>query len=188
VRRPGIVLAVPLLAAGAVAWAAFPISGAGAGARLALAAAAVCAAASVARTATVVASDRAGAGRRRAGSYSPATTQTLRRLGAVIESGPWAQGMMIAVLALEALHRSRPLHTALLGIVLLCYLLALHLAESAARLTVLRPHLPLLVAGVCLAGLSAAAAMLPAAHAGATWLSVVAAVAAVVVAALALPV
>ncbi len=75
----------------------------------------------------------------------------------------------------------------MLGVVLLGFLLAVHLAETAASPSAFRPHLPLLVAGLGLAALSAGAAMLPALGSGAGWLAVVAAIAAVIVAALALP-
>jgi hypothetical protein len=94
--------------------------------------------------------------------------------------------MTIAVLVLEALHPARPWHTVVLGVAVLGFLLALHLAESAAGPAVLRPQLPLIAAGLGLAAVSAGAALLPAAGSG--WLTVVAAAAAVLVAALALPV
>jgi hypothetical protein len=190
-------LAMALLAAGAVTWAALPMTGAKPGARLALIVATGCAVASVACLAVSLATKRPGTrllsasgtdGLRSPHGYHSPAAQVGLRLWLVISSGPWAQGMTIAVLALEALHQSRPWHTVVLGVVLLGYLLALHLAESAARPGVLRPQLPLIVGGVCLAGLSAGAAMFPATSSGAGWLSVLAAIAAVIVAALALPV
>jgi len=187
-RQPGPVLAVALLAAGAVAWAAVPMSGARAGARLALVAAAWCAVASVARTATVIASERPGAARRRAGRYLSPDPGARLELRSVLTAAPWAQGLTVAVVVLEALHRPRPWHTVLLGVVMLGYLLALHLAESAAGPAALRPQLPLIIAGLGLAGLAGGAALLPATSAGAGWLSVTAALAAVIVAGLALPV
>ena len=42
------------------------------------------------------------------------------------------EGALIAILWLEVLHPSRPWHTAVLGATLIAYLLATHLAESAA--------------------------------------------------------
>ena len=100
---------------------------------------------------------------------------------------PWAEGLVIAVLVLEALHRPRPWHTALLGVALVAYLLAVHLAESAARPAVLRPQAPLLAAGLGLLVLAAAAAMLPAeTGTAAELMAVLAAVAAVAVGGLAL--
>ncbi len=197
------VLAVALLAAGAVSWAAFPMSGAGAGARLVLIAATCCAAASLVSLAATAAAKRPGTRLHLAdgpdgadgadGLGSPfgglsSSAKMLLRLWLVFSAVPWAQAMTIAVLVLEALHPSRPWHTVLLGVVLLGFLLALHLAESEARPVVLRPQLPLIIGGVCLAGLSAGAAMLPASGSGTGWLSVLAAIAALLVAALALPV
>ena len=44
---------------------------------------------------------------------------------------PWAEGVVLGALVLEALHPARPWHTALLGVALIAYLLATHLAESA---------------------------------------------------------
>jgi len=98
---------------------------------------------------------------------------------------PWAEIMTVAVLALEALHPSRPWHTVALGAIVLAFLLVLHLAESGARLTVLRPLLPLIAAGLALAVLSVVAATLPASGG---LVAVIAAAAAVAVAVLALPV
>ena len=43
---------------------------------------------------------------------------------------PWAEGVTLGALALEAFHPARPWHTAVLGVALLAYLLATHLAES----------------------------------------------------------
>jgi hypothetical protein len=93
------------------------------------------------------------------------------------------------VLVLEGLHRSRPWHTGLLGAALLAYLLAVHLAESRARLAVLRPQAPLIAAGLGLLALAAGAAALPAeTGSAASLMAVLAALAAVVVAGLVVPV
>ena len=54
--------------------------------------------------------------------------ETLRKV-------PWEEGALIAILWLEVLHPSRPWHTAVLGAALIAYLLATHLAESAASLS-----------------------------------------------------
>jgi hypothetical protein len=186
-RQRGPLLAVALLVAGLVTWAAFPVSGGGAGTRPVLIIATCCAAGSLLRTAERIRAQRPAA-RRRAPGYLMPTAERWLAVWSVITAAPWAQGLTVAVLALEALHRPRAWHTAVLGAVLLGFLLALHLAESAARPSALRPQLPLVLAGLCLAGLAAAAAALPTARAGSGWLSVVAAIAALVVAALALPV
>lgn len=103
---------------------------------------------------------------------------------------PWPQLLIIAAVGLEALHSRRPWHTALLAVLLIGYLIALHLTESGSRLAVFRPQLPLLVAGLALTALSVGAAALPTdpAGSGSGWLAVLAAIAAVVAAALALPI
>src|SRR6202034_1074275 len=62
----------------------------------------------------------------------------------LISEVPAAECAALAALIVEATHHSRPWHTGLLGAALLCYLLATHLAESRARLRVLRPQLPAL--------------------------------------------
>jgi len=107
----------------------------------------------------------------------------------VIDEVPSAEAAAVAVLILEATHSSRAWHTAVLGAALLCYLLATHLAESGAAVRALRPQLPVLAAGLGLLILGAAAALVPAAAPGlgSGLLRVLAAVAAITVAALALP-
>lgn len=103
---------------------------------------------------------------------------------------PWAELMTIFVVVLEALHPARPWHTGLLGLALLGYLLAVHLAETRARPAVLRPQLGLLAAGVGLMALAVGAAALPALPAGptASVIKVVAVAAAVVAGGLTFPI
>jgi hypothetical protein len=79
---------------------------------------------------------------------------------------PWAELMTIAVLVLEALHPARPWHTALLGVALLGYLIAVHLTETGQRPGSLRPQLPVIAAGLALLALAVGAAALPAATSG----------------------
>jgi hypothetical protein len=175
--------AVAMLGASAIAWAALPMSGAypGSGPVLTVAiASAVLAAWRLA--ASMLAAAYPGLVQRDAG-YPGAGLAVWAWSG--LRALPWAEGMTIAVLALEALHRSRPWHTVVLGVVLLAFLLALHLAESDARPPVLRPQLPLIAAGLALTALSAVAAAL---SAGGGLLAVIAAAAALAVSALALPV
>lgn len=176
-------LAVAALVAGTIAWAALPTGGAAPGLRPVLAAAVVCALVTVTR---LVAAPPDAPPRRPAGYQGPLSGLADRIWGSVLVL-LWPQGLTVAVLVLEALHPSRPWHTAVLGVVLVGFLLALHLAETAARASVFRPHLPYLAAGLGLTVLSAGAAMLPGLGAGAGWLAVLAAVAAVIAAALALP-
>src|ERR1022692_2368679 len=123
-------------------------------------------------------------------AFVPPIVRLWRRAENIGRITPWPEGMIVAVLALEALHHSRPWHTAVLGVVLLAWLLATHLAETAARPAALRPHRPLIIAGLGLTALSVGAAALPSSGLGAVaiWLAALAAVAAIIVAALALPV
>jgi hypothetical protein len=182
--RPGAARtagAAGLLAAACLAWSAAPLAGARGPAVAILAAAAACAALSVIRLALGVAP--AGPG---------SLLRPGERLGAavadLIRIAPSAEGTVVGVLVLEALHRSRPWHTALLGAALLAYLLAVHLAESRARLALLRPQAPLIAAGLGLLALAAGAAALPAETGStASLMAVLAALAAAVVGGLVLP-
>jgi hypothetical protein len=111
-----------------------------------------------------------------------------RSLADLARGLPWAEGMVVAVLVLEALHRSPPWHTGLLGAALLAYLFATHLAETGARPAVLRPQAPLIAAGLGLLALAVGAAMLPTGTGSAgDLIAVLAALAAIVVGGLALP-
>lgn len=106
---------------------------------------------------------------------------------AVAHAWPWAEVALVSALVLEALHPSRPWHTALLGTALLCYVFGTHLAESGARPAALRPQLLVLLAGLGLLVLAAAAGTMPAGSAGPAWLRVVAAIGVVVAGVLLLP-
>ena len=136
------VLAVAVLAAAAVSWAALPTGDARAGAKPALIAAAACAALSVTQLAEARLASRPGTPRRDAGVYQAALPGFLRRVRDGIRVGPWPQGLTVAVLGLEALHPARPWHTVVLGVAVLAFLLALHLAENADGPAILRPQLP----------------------------------------------
>jgi len=151
--------------------------GAHPGARPVLAVAVACAGLAILRLGAAMLASRSGAAFRE--------TRLAARTRSALSALPWAQIMTVAVLALEALHPSRPWHTVSLGVVLLAFLLVLHLAESGARPAVLRPVLPLIAAGLALAALSAVAAALTASGG---LVAVIAASAAVAVAVLALPV
>jgi hypothetical protein len=122
--------------------------------------------------------------------YLPMSSRVwLRGLSALV-TVPWPQLLIILAVGLEALHSGRPWHTAVLGVLLIGYLITLHLTESSSRLAVFRPQVPLLVAGLALTALSIGTAALPtdSAGSGSGWLAVLAAIAAVVAAALALPI
>jgi hypothetical protein len=102
---------------------------------------------------------------------------------------PWEEGAVIAIVWLEVQHSAPPWHTALLGAVLIAYLLAVHLAESGAPAGVLRPQVRVLAIGAGLLAIGAAAGMLPATGPGAAsaLLRLVAAIALIAAAGLVLP-
>jgi len=176
-----IIGAAGLLAAACVVWSALPLRH-GTLAAVLLAVAIACALLSLARLALGPTSGEAAA-------YLNAAQRSALSLADLARQWPWAEGMVVAVLVLEALHPSRPLHTGLLGAALLAYLFASHLAESRARPAVLRPQAPLIAAGLGLLALAVGAAALPSGTgSGAEVLALVAAVAAIAVAGLAIPV
>ena len=180
VRGYGSAAAAGLLAAGCVAWSAVPLSGAPRAAGVLVVIAALCAAASVASLLIGPASDDAM-------NFDP-VTRAAQTAAELLRAVPWAQGVVILALVLEALHRSRPWHTGLLGLALLAFLFAAHLAESRARAAVLWPQAPLIAAGLGLLVLAVGAAALPAQTGrAADVIAVLAALAAVVVAGLAVP-
>src|SRR5579859_6821941 len=158
-RTARSLLAVGLLMAGLVTWAALPMAGAHVGAKPALIAAIGTAALGLIRLA--VTSFRAGrstsgeAVARTAGATFLSEPQVLwRQVITALVTAPWPQLLIVAVLGLEALHPRRPWHTAVLGLLLLGYLVALYLAESGARLAVFGPQAPVIAAGIGLARLS----------------------------------
>jgi hypothetical protein len=164
-------------------WAAYPVSGGGSGTRLVLVIAIATGALSVAELAVASAlipqpDDFGAAGR------------VAHQVIGLVSMLPWAELMTVAALVLEALHKSRPWHTAVLAVALTGYLLAVHLAETDAPVGALRAQLPLLCAGAGLAALSVGAAALPGLPVGpvATIIRIGAVLLATVVAALAVPV
>ena len=174
--------AAGLLAAGCVAWAAVPVPGPGVAGDLLLAVAAAGAVLGTARLALGPESDESR-------TFLDPVARSARAGADLIRAVPWAEVLVVAVLVLEALHRSRPWHTGLLGAALLAYLLAVHLAESRARLGVLRPQIPLLAAGLGLLVLAVGAAALPAeTGSDASLIIVLAALAAVALGGLVVPV
>ena len=148
------IAAASALATGVILWAAFPLSTGRAGTRPALAVAIVAGVMSIAQLAAAAISDRDSDG-------FGALDQAVQWLTGLVKILPWAELLIVAVLALEALHTSRPWHTAVLGVALTGYLLAVHLTETRAGAGVLRTQLPLLCAGIALTALSVGAAALP---------------------------
>lgn len=182
-QRPGAAAwracSAGLLAAACVAWSAVPLAGTGRIGTALVVAAAVCAALSTLRL--LVGPPAAHP------DYLNPAARAGRAVADLARAASWAEGVVVAVLVLEALHPTRAWHTGMLGAALLAYLLAVHLGESRARLAVLRPQVPLLVAALGLLILAVGAAMLPAATGSAADLiAALAAIAAVAVGALAL--
>jgi hypothetical protein len=181
-RRVTIAVAA-VLAAGCVTWAAAPVHRGGGGTEVVLIAAITTAALSIIRLAI------AGLPRLAVPFLASPVRQAADSAAEAVGAVPWAEGMLVAVLGLEALHPARPWHTGLLGLALLGYLFATHLAETKARPGVLRGQLPLVAAGLGLLALAVGAAALPGHPSGAAALlaTAVTVVATVIVVALVLP-
>jgi hypothetical protein len=180
--------AAGLLGAACVAWAAVPAGPAGRAAPFLIVLAACCVAGGLAQLATVALVPPGPA----------AYPGPLARVGLWglywLHRLPWAEGVVLGALVLEALHPARPWHTAMLGVALIAYLLATHLAESGGgpgeTAAMLRGQAPVLAAGAGLLVLAAGSAVLPSAGTGMAggWLRAAASVAAVLAFALCLPV
>ena len=175
--------AAALLAAGEVWWAAAPVSGAGAGTRIALIIAIITGTASLGHIAVAAAPSPVRDDNSRLGRIAAQLVALVRMLA-------WPELMTVAVLTLEALHRSRPWHTAVLGAAIVGFLLAAHLTESRADISVLRRQLPLVGLGLGLSALAVGAAALPSLPTGgvSAVVRIVAATAGVLAAGLAVPV
>jgi hypothetical protein len=119
----------------------------------------------------------------------PPSARVALRFLEMLRLVPWEEGALIAILWLEVLHPARPWHTAVLGAALIAYLLAVHLAESDASPSALRPQVRVLAIGAGLLAIGAGAGMLPASGpgAGSALLRVVAAGALIAAAGLVLP-
>jgi hypothetical protein len=180
-RARGLAAAV-LLAVLMIAWAALPVAGARPGTRLAVVAAVICAAASLGRLAI-------GDAQIGGDAFEPVLIRIAAQVAYLLRSLPWSEGMIITVLVLEALHRSRPWHTGVLGVALLAYLFAAHLTETGSRPAALAPQLPIIAAGLGLLVLAVGAAALPPLQAGpaSELFRVLAVAAAVIAGGLALP-
>jgi hypothetical protein len=174
--------AAALLAAVTVAWAALPAAGARPGLRVALVVAVACAIASVANLAV-------GDAEIGGDLFDSLPVRAAAEAVHLLRALPWSEGMILAVLTLEALHHSRPWHTGAAGVALLAYLFAAHLAQTRSRPGALRPQLPVLAAGLGLLILAVGAAALPRLPAGpgSELFRVLAVVAAVIAGGLALP-
>ena len=112
-----------------------------------------------------------------------------RLLGTARSRWRWAgpeSVAVIAVVALETLHQSRPWHTGSLALFVICYLLSVHHAEGPAREG---GEARLLVASLPLVAVATGVAMATGTGSGATsgWPEIIAALAAITAGALAVP-
>jgi hypothetical protein len=175
--------AVALLAAATIVWADLPAGRASGWSWIALVAAAGSGLATLGGI--LVGDERIGGN-----AFDPLLVRLAERTAHGLRALPWAEVMIAAVLVLEVLHPARPWHTGVLGVALLAFVLAAHLAETGdSPRAVLGPQGAVLAAGLGLAALAAAAVALPPLASGpaATTLRVIAVAAAVAAGALALP-
>jgi hypothetical protein len=181
-------LAVGLLAAGVALWAGLPLNQAGQLGNPGFFLALGCAVFGTLRLVGEAAEPNLPPRSER--MYLPVTTKAWLGGVAALVAIPWPQLLIVVAIGLEAVHPQRPWHTAVLAVVLIGYLITLHLTESSSRLATFRPQLPLIIAGLGLTAISVGAAALrtSAGGTGSGWLAVLAAIAAVVAAALALPI
>ncbi len=177
--------AASLLAAACVAWSAIPLRP-GRAAETALVLAVALAALGVLRLALAYVPAPGESGDR----YVSGPERILARLLLLLRLMPEEEGAVLAVLWLEVQHPARPWHTAVLGALLVAYLLTVHLDESGATPRTFRRQAPLLAVGACLLAAGAGAAMIPAVGSGSgpDWLRVLASAAAVGAALLVVPV
>jgi len=182
IAHAGPRIAALLLGVVAVAWAAAPLLGAG-WPGFALTVAACCVAAGSLRLALQDVPEPAEA------LFLSAPERVARTALGLVRLLSWEEIGCAALLWLEVLHPARPWHTAVLGALLVAWLLTVHVAESGARPGgLLRRQAKILIAGACLLALGAAAAFLPGATSGAgAALHVLAAMAVIAAAVLVLP-
>src|SRR5260370_28479131 len=120
------VAASGLLAGGLVGWSAAPVSQAQAGARITVIIAVISAVGSLGQVAAAAAANRPDE------DEATIADRIAARLIELLQMVAWPEFLMVAGLALEALHRPRPWHTAVLGAAIIGFLIAAHLADSRA--------------------------------------------------------
>ena len=172
-----------LLGAACTVWSALPLRGTGAPGGLLVVVAGVCVVGGalrlLARGALVT-------------GLPPFLTTWSAVLGAgrsMLQWTGWESLAVVSVVALETLHRSRPWHTGLLALVVVCYLLAVYQSEPPVPAALVRGEARVLVVSLPLIAVATGVAMVPTAGSGATsgWLEIIAALAAITAGALALP-
>jgi phosphatidylserine synthase len=175
--------AVALLGAACVLWSAVPLGRTGAPGVLLVVAATICVLAGVVRLA------RKDVPQEGPGIFPGVLAGLAEGANAVLAGVAWETGAAVAVVVLETLHPSRPWHTGLLGAGVVCYLLAVHQAESAVPAGVFRRQTRMLVTSLVLLAVVTGVAMVPPAHGALSgWLEVVAILAATTAGGLALPI
>jgi phosphatidylserine synthase len=175
-------VAAALLGTTCTVWAAVPLHGTGAPGTLLLLVAAVCVVAGVLRLA------RKDTGQRERYIFPGAITAFASSANDLLLRAGWETGATVAVIVLEAMHPSRPWHTGVLAVLVTCYLLAVHQAESAVPAAVFKHQPRVLLVSLALVAVATAVAMVPASAAQSGWLEVLAALAAMTAGALALPI
>ncbi len=177
-------LAVALLGAATTVWSSVPLGGTGWPGGPLVVIAALCVVAGVVR---LTQKDRV---REERGLFAGGLASLADWADRLLQSLPWETGAAISILVLETLHRSRPWHTGLLAVLVVCYLLAVNRAESAVPSAVVRGQARMLATSAGLLVLVTGVAMVPSARTGALsgWLDILAALAAMAAGGLALPV
>jgi hypothetical protein len=178
------IVAVALLGTTCTLWSAIPLDGTGAPGVLLVVVAAICVFAGVLRLV------RKDAVRGKPSLFPGVLVSLADGADALLLRLGWETGAALAVVVLETLHHSRPWHTGLLGVAVVCYLLAVNQAEAAVPAGVFRGQAKMLVTSLGLLAMVTGVAMVPSARTGALsgWLEVVAALAAMAAGGLALPV
>ncbi len=174
--------AVALLGAACTVWAAIPLRGTGAPGVVLLLVAAFCVAAGLLRL------GRKDTGQQERYLLPGALMSLANSANDLLLRAGWETGAAVAVVVLEAVHPSRPWHTGFLAVLVTCYLLAVHQAESAIPAAVLRGQARVLLTSLALVVVATAVAMVPASAAQSGWLEILAALAAMTAGALALPI
>jgi MFS superfamily sulfate permease-like transporter len=174
--------AVALLGAACTVWAAIPLYGTGAPGVVLLLVAAFCVAAGLLRL------GRKDSGQQERYLLPGALMSLANSANDMLLRAGWETGAAVAVVVLEAVHPSRPWHTGFLAVLVTCYLLAVHQAESAVPADVFKGQARVLLTSLALVVVATAVAMVPASAAQSGWLEILAALAAMTAGALALPI